>query len=152
MKKVLLALMVFGLLLACNQGNKDTGDAHTPVPAEKHQEHESRAVALALNNGAKWKADSSTKSNVALLQSIAASAKKEKLEGFHATAEQLQEGLNKMVKECRMKGEDHEALHKWLEPLIETTKDLKKQTAAEYAAASLKEIEKQLGIFSQYFE
>jgi hypothetical protein len=152
MKKVLLSLMVFGLLLACNQGNKDAGDAHTPAPAEKHEEHESRAVALALNNGAKWKADSSTKSNVAFLQNIAASAKKENLEGYHATAEQLQEGLNKMVKECKMKGPDHDALHKWLEPLMETTKDLKKQTAAEHAAATLKEIEKQLDLFSQYFE
>ncbi len=152
MKKVMVALMVTGFLLACNQGNKNAGDSHSNSPGEKHQEHQSKAVGLDLNNGVKWKADSSTKSNVALLQSITASAKNESLESYHATAEQLQEGLNKMVKECRMKGADHDALHKWLEPLMETTKDLRKHTAAEDAAVSLKEIEKQLSIFPQYFE
>jgi hypothetical protein len=57
-----------------------------------------------------------------------------------------------MVSECKMKGDDHEALHHWLEPLMEKTKELKKAESIEAAGVISVEIEKQVDLFSQYFE
>ncbi len=152
MKKLLVTFMVTGFLLACNQGSDHAADGHSKSSEEKHLQHEKKPAGLVLNNGAKWKADSSTKINVALLRDISSSAQKANLENYHQTAEQLQEGLNKMVKECKMKGPDHDALHKWLEPLVEKMKEFKKQTETERAAISLEEIKKQLNLFPIYFE
>ena len=70
----------------------------------------------------------------------------------HQTAKELQSGLNKMVAECKMKGADHDALHQWLEPLMERLNDLNKETSTDNAAANLNEIDKHLKLFPQYFQ
>ncbi len=152
MKRIVAILLAAGFLLACNQGSDHARDEHAKPLEEKHQDHENNSAGLVLNNGAKWKADSPTRVNVALLQDIASKSKQGSLNDYHQTAGRLQEGLNKMVKECKMQGPDHDALHKWLQPLVENTKELAKQTTAENAAVSLKKIEQQLGLFPQYFE
>ena len=90
--------------------------------------------------------------NVEILQNIIAAAKKESLENYLQTAAGLQDGLNKMVVECKMKGADHEALHHWLEPLIEKTKALKNANNIENAGTIFGEIENQINLFPQYFE
>lgn len=152
MKKIVTMLLVTGLLLACNSGNDNKGNTDSISTEENHQDHEKKSEGLILNNGAKWKADSTTLLNVALLENIVSAAKKESLENYIQTATQLQDGLNKMITECKMKGADHDALHQWLEPLMEKTRDLKKATSTENAAAIMSEIDKHLNLFAQYFE
>jgi hypothetical protein len=152
MKKVLLTLLATGFLLACNPGKKPSENNPSIQTGEDHQGQEKKPEGLVLNNGSKWKADSTTMLNVALLQNIVSKAKKESIENYEQTAVLLEDGLNKMVKECKMKGADHDALHKWLEPLMEKTNKLKKQSNVESAATLLSEIEKQVTLFPQYFE
>ena len=79
-------------------------------------------------------------------------AKKESLENYLQTAAAIQDGLNKMISECKMKGADHEALHHWLEPLMDKTKELKNANSIETARTISGEIEKQINLFLQYFE
>ena len=152
MKQILTILLATSLLLACNAGNEKEKTTATEPAAENHAEHAEQATGLALNNGAKWKADSTTLLNVALLQKIISGAKKESLENYSQTAAGLQDGLNKMVSECKMKGADHDALHHWLEPLMEKTKELKNANSIENAGTISGEIEKQINLFPQYFE
>lgn len=157
MKRILTVLLAINLLPACNsQNEKENGTTAGPA-AENHEhtenhEYTEKANGLALNNGAKWKADSTTLANAANLQGIVSNAKKESRENYLQTASRLEDGLSKMVNECKMNGADHDALHQWLEPLIEKTKELKKATAPEKAAAILSNIEKQISLFAQYFE
>ena len=143
-------LLVAGLL-ACNS-RSDKNSGQTPGPPPDQSLREENSTGLRLNNGAKWKADSTTLSNVALLKGIVSAAKEEGRGGYIQTANQLQDGLNKMIRECKMKGADHDALHLWLEPLIEKTKELKQITSAKNAAVILNEIKKQVNLFEQYFE
>jgi len=152
MKQILTILLATNLLLACNAGNEKEKTTATEPAVENHVEHAERATGLALNNGVKWKADSITLLNVDLLQKIITSAKKESLENYSQTAIGLQDGLNKMVGECKMKGADHEALHHWLEPIMEKTKELKNANNIETARTIFGEIEKQINLFPQYFE
>lgn len=51
-----------------------------------------------------------------------------------------------------MKGSDHDALHKWLEPLISEIAKLKKAVNEQEGAATIKEIEEHLKSYTQYFE
>lgn len=151
MKRILTVLLAINLLPACNsQNEKENGT--TAGPAAENHEHTEKANGLALNNGAKWKADSTTLANAANLQGIVSNAKKESRENYLQTASRLEDGLSKMVNECKMNGADHDALHQWLEPLMEKTKELKKATAPEKATAILSNIEKQISLFAQYFE
>ena len=153
MKKILAALIVTSFLLACNlQNNTENSSAPDTATAETQHAHAEKATALVLNNGAKWKSDSTTLLNVQALQNIVSNAKKESVENYSKTATQLQDRLNKMINECKMTGADHDALHQWLEPIIEKTKDLKNANSGENALTILNEVDDQLKIFHQYFE
>ena len=152
MKIILTLLLATGFLFACNSGSDNGKNTATDTAAENHKEHGEQATKLVLNNGVKWKADSTTLLNVALLQKIVSTTKKGSLEDYMQTAAQLQEGLTKMVNECKMKGHDHDALHQWLEPLMEKTKELENATTVEHAATILNEVDNHINLFAQYFE
>jgi len=141
-----------GLLLACHTENHKDQNTAIASTAGNHAEHAEKATELTLNHGAKWKADSTTVANIALLQNIVSNAKKENPENYLQTADALQEGLNKMVRECKMKGADHEALHIWLQQMMEIVNDFRNVPSVEIAAISLSEIENHINLFSQYFE
>jgi hypothetical protein len=152
MNKILLILFSAGLLMACNSGNNNMESEDLRSAEKSHNEQEKISEGLVLNNGAKWKADSITLFNVAILQNVISETKKESLEDYYQIATQLQSVLKKMVAECKMKGADHDALHQWLEPLLKRVNDLNKETSTDNAAANLNEIEKHLKLFAQYFE
>jgi len=151
MKATITVILATSLLLACNPGKEKESHPENAPATENHSQHEEKATGLVLNNGAKWKADSITVLNVSLMQSTISSAQKESPLDIRKTAALLQDGLNKMVTECKMKGPDHDALHHWLEPLLEKTKALKKATSIEQASVILSELEKQMNLFAQYF-
>ena len=150
MNKLQVLFFAALLLLACNTQNKNEKSASST--AVMHEEHTETIPGFNLNNGAKWKTDTVTFKNAISLQKIVSVTKKESLPEYLQTATALQNGLNKMVSECKMSGADHEALHHWLEPLLEQTKQLQQATTKEIAAAALFNIEKQLNLFTQYFQ
>lgn len=152
MKKIISILLATALFAACDSNKSDEQKTSTDTISAKHEEHEKNAGELQLNNGAKWKIDSVTAINAGLLKTIVSEAKANKPANYAATAAKLQDGLNKLIKECKMSGADHDALHHWLEPMIEKTKEFKNAGSAESAETILTGIEQQLNLFDQYFE
>ena len=57
-----------------------------------------------------------------------------------------------MIKQCTMKGADHDALHLWLEPLMKKEKELGESSTVDKAISILHELETQVNLFPQYFE
>ena len=57
-----------------------------------------------------------------------------------------------MIGECKMKDADHQALHKWLEPLIQQVTVFKQASTKEDAVRSFEDIHIQLNLFSKIFE
>ncbi len=149
MKKILQILLIINLLLACNSSNDKEHKSGTDPAVHEHTEAVS---ALVLNNGIKWKADSVTITNAEALQAIITSANPKTLEDYRKISAEINEGLNKMIKQCTMKGADHDALHLWLEPLIKNVKELGESSTVEKAAPILHELETQANLFPQYFE
>ena len=155
MKKIIWLLIITGSIWSCNTNSSDSKAVAPAAHEEGHEHGDSAATELALNNGVKWKADSSTQNNVQQLQVTLESfnsSSERTLEAYHALAVDLQRGLSKMVNECKMKGADHDALHLWLEPLMGQVKDLKKSSAIAGAAQFKETIQRQVNLYQQYFE
>jgi len=125
-----LGLLVFAFitLASCTSNNnsaivteKNTVDTNTISDAPVTE-------TIALQKDGKWNADAATNKNVSQLQTMAAQLNEKPrttVNDYHAVSAALQTGLNQLVKECTMKGTDHDALHLWLEPVLSETKALK---------------------------
>lgn len=152
MKKLLPLLLLTATLLACNN------QPHSENKATLHTfeaNHGISAEKLVLNDGAKWKVDVSTNNNVKNIQEILIRSDNEtdrSLPAYKKVNENLQQGIDKMIIECKMQGPDHEALHKWLEPLIALTAQLKQAATVPEATSALKTIDAQVNLYNQYFE
>ena len=105
-----------------------------------------------LNAGKKWKSDSSTRENVQRLQTLSTDFANHEMAEYKALSGSLQDGLNKMIKACRMKGKEHEALHQWLEPFARSVKELNEATEVSQARKIFGQIQRDLEVYPQYFE
>ncbi|MBS1614493.1 MAG: hypothetical protein JST06_00055 [Bacteroidetes bacterium] len=107
---------------------------------------------LSMNEGAKWKTDAGTRMHVVALQELTNGFKESTaLSDYHQLAASLQTELNMLVKECRMDGPEHEALHLWLEPVVEDVKSLSSLTDVGSGKATLQKLNQDLQLFNQYF-
>lgn len=152
MKNFLVLLLCLSTLLACNNPENKKTEAVQPT---EDSDHSNEAPALALNNGARWKSDENTNRNESALEAIVnrLNEKKTKALAYYiAAANELQAGLDKMISECLMQGPDHEALHQWLEPLLEKVDNLKKATNEKRASKLFRGINDRLKSYHQYFE
>jgi hypothetical protein len=155
MKKLFVPLLLIVGLLACNNHKpRENKNYNNPVEADKYHP-EAANEKIELNNGAKWKADSTTNHNVDNLKRILAkfdNGSDRSLPAYKTAQSDLQQGMEKMIVECKMEGSNHLALHKWLEPLADQVAALKQASTAPAAAESLKIIRAQMKLYSQYFE
>lgn len=149
MNKTIVILMLAGSLWACN-----TGAASDPETQEQVHEHEHTAE-LVLNNGEKWKADAATNENVADLQNMVQqfyAGQHTNLPDYQVLNRDLQKGLDKMIRECKMQGPDHDALHLWLEPLLKDVNELKDAGDIATAEKLFHAIDEKLRAYTGYFE
>lgn len=154
MKKLLILLLLAATLSACNNQQHSKSSAELEQ-SEINDHHEATAESLTLNNGAKWKVDISTSNNVKNLQDMLKNfdhRNDRSVAAYKMLQEDLQHGIDKMITECKMKGPDHEALHKWLEPFMTQVSQLKHASNVSDAATALKGIELQANLYNQYFE
>lgn len=149
-----LFFISLGLLLIAACNNQQSAPAADEHKAADQHKHNLPVESLRLNNGVKWKADSSTNNNVKALQVIVEQfTSTEKTPGtYKQLGATLQSGLDKMISECRMKGPDHDALHKWLEPLIGQVKKLNETEKPEESAQHFSAITQQIQLYFQFFE
>ncbi len=149
MKKLVLLFLSVAFLMACNQSSDN-------AKTEEQAEHShTEATELSLNNGAKWKSDSSTNHNVSNLENIASSFKiksSPSTNDYQKLSKDLGNGLNKMIQECKMSGPDHDALHQWLEPILAETNQLKTTADTAAAVVSFKSIDERIEAYHTYFE
>jgi len=149
MKNSLFLFLCTFLLFACNQAPDKSKDDKLVIHDIK------QTTEFALDNGTKWKADSVTNHNVANLRSIADNFKLKStpsVSNYQKLSADLNTGLNQMIKECKMTGADHDALHMWLQPILEENAELKNSNATKIAGTIFKSIDKRLDNYNNYFE
>ena len=153
--KNLIVLWVISFIYLCGCNSNDHSHKEDAVMPADELNRKEAAPGFSLNSGAKWNADVPTNENVKALQTVANEFNKgnhTELKDYQKVSDDLQSGIDKMVKECRMKGADHEALHKWLEPLMKQVAALKKAGEAPDAKKIFAKIQSQLLLYNQYFE
>lgn len=148
MKKIILFICA-SFLFACNQSsNKTETDEHAA-----HANGEN--VALTLNNGAKWKADSITNHNVVNLKTVADNFRIKpfpSINDYQLLGNDLKTGLNTMIQQCQMKGPDHDALHHWLEPIQKGANDLSNAKDTTAASTVFHSVDKRIDEYHNFFE
>ena len=138
LKPILVSLMLFTASCSNNQSRSETQEA------QPHNT-ETKNAKLQLNNGQKWKLDEATRKNMKEIKTYLSQAS-------HAgvlSAEELQKYSDKLIKECRMSGPGHDALHVWLGTFLQNVQALKDNRDAESASHALNENVKE---FDSYFE
>ena len=140
-----LLFLCLPLFAGCNSGET----AHTRnAEADKHH------AALSLNNGVKWVADENTRIHAAKLNAQIAAFNKQQSpaqEEYQALASEMQNELNGLINDCKMKGAEHDVFHSWLEPVHERVKKLEKTESASQGADIVRELTMQIRKFNQYF-
>ena len=147
LKKIIGLIMCVALLSACNQSS----DKVEP----KEKANQVQATGLSLNNGSKWQADSTTSRHVVDLRTIADMFKIQpnpSTNEYQILGNDLGNSLNKMIQDCKMTGPDHDALHQWMEPILNESNQLKSITDTTTARATFNLIDKQLDDYHTYFK
>lgn len=142
----LLALASF--IYGCNPIN-NAADRHKTE--HHHQEH---ADELSLNKGTKWQVDENTRIHAAaLIEKTDAFHKKTNadLTDYHLFAGDMQQEINRLVNDCKMKGEDHDALHRWLEPVLQDVSVLKETNSSGAGKQAAQTLTEKIKKFNQYF-
>jgi hypothetical protein len=153
MRIIPIFLLSAALLLgACNPGpdsakagHDHPGGASAAAPVEQ----------LALNNGAKWLSDASTRSHAAQLEGMIDAfgrAGEPDVRAYQGLAASLQEELDRLVGDCRMKGPEHDALHHWLEPVLQDVSALKQVSSVSQGAAATAKLSEDVKKFNQFFD
>ena len=152
MKKI-LPIFCLLFIFSCNQGSDSstlaTNDSISPA------EHASDQPSLTLNNGNKWKADTITNRNVLELKTLADNFRIKPIrtvQDYQLVGNDLKAGIDTMINQCKMKGDDHEALHHWLEPVLKNVNDLKNTTDTSVGRKLFSTIDGQLDNYKNYFE
>ncbi len=150
MKNILLILLT-GLFMGCSSGSSEKEKSDIPAKeteANDHGEGETKHSGLSLNNGSKWKLDDATRVNISGLRDI---LKDSTNKNYPKIAGALREQSNKLIKECRMQGPDHDALHTWLEKFLTGLGKFEKGTTEEQAE-TVTYLKQDLEDFNTYFE
>lgn len=144
---------IFSLSLVAFTGcNSLPNNTDIPQASEEHSHHEVNSTGLTLNNGKKWKADSITNVNVTAIESIVSSANPANIDEYHATGNKIHDAINKLLQDCKMQGADHEALHHWLEPVLETNNKLVESKTIDEAKENFVKEKEQIMIYANFFE
>jgi hypothetical protein len=139
LKPILVTMMIFMASCSDNQPKSET------IEKPSH-ETTTKQVSLQLNNGQKWKLDAATRKKMNDIKTYIsqASHSNEVLNG-----DELQKHADILIKECRMSGPDHDALHAWLTPFLQHVQAVKNNRDAESATHAVNEDVK---TFDTYFE
>lgn len=123
------------------------------IPTDRHEaSHRHESKILSLNDGAKWKTDAGTRMHAENLIELSRSfGIPTELSAYHEQAKALQTELDVLLKECRMIGPEHEALHHWLEPVMDDVHALSQQSDVAKSRQVAQKLNQDLQKFNQYF-
>ncbi|MEO6188150.1 MAG: hypothetical protein ABIO82_00060 [Ginsengibacter sp.] len=149
MKKSIFLLFFIPVFFACNQNQSKV---ETP---DRNSVHDASSTELSLNNGAKWKADSVTNHNVIRLKTTAGMFRVQpfpSIDNYQLLGSDLSNDLNILIEQCKMQGEDHKALHRWLEPTLHLSNELKTVTDTSRAKEIFDSVDVRIDAYPNYFE
>lgn len=157
-KSLLILGLSFTIFTACKNTDTqvivDTPEETNQIDTTDHHEHSiSEMKALSLNNGEKWKSDESTNTHAQNLIDISNKfeSQDKSLTSFHNYANDVEKEMAHLIKGCTMKGQDHDALHLWLEPILVDVKELKNSEEEAEAKNIAQNLSQNIVKFTEFF-
>jgi hypothetical protein len=150
MNRILIVLSI--LVVACsNNASQVQG-----TKGDEHEQHDSavdavKVKALQLNNNARWKTDGDTRRNVTAMVEVMNDTTNIGNNRSEQLIAQMQDRIDTLVQQCKMKGPDHDALHLWLQQVKHDLKRIQEEGGEGYEQfyAALK---RDVKSFYVYFE
>lgn len=155
MKNLFIAGIISGFVLfsmSCHQQ-----EHHNDADRAGAHDHHAATTAdnnLTLNNGAKWVVDDVTADNydgMKTMTDMFAVAPSPSLSNYQIYGKDMSNALNKMIKECKMQGPDHDALHLWMEPLTGQINELRSISDSAAAKKVFDSVRTRVDAFGDYF-
>jgi hypothetical protein len=143
MNKLLVILSL--LFIGCSSTSQQENDKPGSKPKE-----DTIAVSKPIN-GVKWKADETTRANVALVRQLVYDSAYAGGKNNAQLAKELQARIDLLVQQCTMQGQAHETLHQWLQTILKDIKELKEEEAGE-EEKPVKALQGDVDQFNVYFE
>ena len=110
---------------------------------------------MTLNNGAKWKTDSTTTHNLVRLKVTANMFRVEPFpsqSNYQILGSDLANDADKMLQESKMENADHDALHKWLTSIKNQSERLKNITDTAEGRKIFDSVDRRINTFQQFFD
>lgn len=130
----------------------DTANEHTEAPehAEAHQETE--ALALSLNEGARWQMDEHTRTVMVETRVTLDGAAVGSLDDARALGTTLQGQLDRLIQGCTMDGAAHDELHTFLMVYMPAVASLQTVDSVEAASAQHLALKAMVSDYERHFE
>lgn len=152
--KILASMATIFILASCQNSSTQTTDVsqtnHTNATVSTNSQTEQTA-ALQLNQGAKWKADESTNTQVRHMLNFVLKQYPVTIDEFKTVSNAIKQDTDKLISGCKMRGPEHEALHTWLLPFLETNKKLANTTSVDEAKTLYADMQHQLKTYFDFF-
>lgn len=143
--KILASMATIFILASCQNSSTQT-DATVSTNSQTEQ-----TAALQLNQGAKWKADESTNTQVHHMLNFVLKQYPVTIDEFKTVSNAIKQDTDKLISGCKMQGPEHEALHTWLLPFLETNKKLANTTSVDEAKTLYADMQHQLKTYFDFF-
>ena len=152
--KYLFIAAVTLFFYSCSEGEHSTeshdhGHDHG-TEAHSHDE----AATTEINTSGKWIANVETYDAFNNMNQVIKGfwESSEDTRNYAYLSEELSYQTDYMIKNCSMKGEDHDELHKILHPVLTEIETIKNAPSYEEADASIKKIEELIATFFEKFD
>jgi hypothetical protein len=128
MKTTLSTLLLFGIIMsACQGGEEEVATEYADTVVVNTTDNAPALIAeldgLHLNNGAKWSVDSTTHAGMQNVQTLLQNYDGEDSKDL---GDKIKDELKEIIKQCRMKGEDHDQYHIILNAMLIESKAMKR--------------------------
>lgn len=151
MSRKLRNMMLFcccGLVLSCNSTSSEK-------EAQTEQVSLQRARATEIpekGKGQKWKVNAEMLPAITEGENLVHEYVQTKGSDYKKLADELKEKNTSFIHNCKMEGASHNALHEWLHPHLELTKQLEHSGTTEEADEIIQKLVTSYETFHQYFE
>jgi len=138
MTKLLIVLL--GVIMSCSNSQLEN---------KKANDNENTVATLPVKSGTKLKADEVTRKNAGAMVQLVNDTSYQNAGKRKELSVSIQNKIDTLVKQCTMKGAEHDTLHAWLEQLLKDVKELKEERDEyiENYAAVKKDVESFYDIF-----
>ena len=152
MKKIFFSFIVVVTITACNSENEAELIVSEALSIEESKDHSDKNEVIQLNNGEKWEVNSEMMKPILEGKLELASYNDFKDTNYLLLAERLKEKNTSLIKNCSMKGEAHDELHKWLHPHMKLIDKLSLSENSDEANETIIEIKASFDTFMNYFQ